>query len=446
VRLPDAAAAVRDALAARGLRPAVVGHDAWIASGLETALPETVLLCLQRSDMVDELRRRGVEVFCLAEAVDPATLAGKSSVDLLEHVATREFCQRVGSLAMLAFKPTERLATAASVAGAELVAGDMAVARRFENKLAFVEIARDAGLRTPRWAVHSRAAAVPPFDALAADLGRPLVVQGARGNAGRRTRLCRDQGDLDRALAVEGPGPVRIAGLVEGIPFTATGLAGEPGLLAWIEPCRQITGVDWLTPVALGSCGNVWGDAVVAAGAADALAAGEAIARELGRAGYRGPFGVDFVLAADGPVVIETNPRMVASLPIATQAEVEAGSAPLLLLHLMSWLGLHDIDVQPQPDLAPVSQLIVHQMEGDDSARRPATSGVYSLGPEPRFLRPGCRLSDITGDGEALLLTRSVGEPISPGMEYARVYLRGSEGENTAGAQELVALVREAQW
>src|SRR3982074_2590381 len=96
----------------RAYRPAVVAHDIWLASGLETMLPEAVLMCVQRSSAVDVLRQRGIEVFCLSEHLAPDQVAGRSSADLFEHPLAIEFCLRRGPLAVMTFKPSERFEAA----------------------------------------------------------------------------------------------------------------------------------------------------------------------------------------------------------------------------------------------------------------------------------------------------------------------------------------------
>ena len=443
-RGPAVTAAVevaRSLLRAAGRRPAVVGHDLWGASGLEVVLPETVLLCLQRCDAIDVLRARGIEVFCLCEHVDPAQLAGGSSLDLLGHPATQAYCGGVPPLAILAFKPTERLSAEAAALGAEVLGGDPAAARAAENKLAFMEMARAAGVPTPRWGEVAREAA--GFEALASAWGTPFVLQGPRGNAGQRTWLVESAAQLEAALEAESAQRLRVAEWVPGLPFTATGLAGEGGaLLGRIEACRQVTGVDWLTPQRLGSCGNAWPEPALApvTGAVDAALA--ALAGGLAKGGYAGLFGADFLLGPDGPVVIEVNPRMVASLAFATQLEAEAGRTPLLLRHLIAGLGgVAPDEAEPAPPAG--SQLIVHELEGRDGVADGFASGVYRLGQaQLARLRDGAWLTDIQAPDEVLVLTRSAGEPVSGGREFARLYLRGGEAETAPGVRQLVAALR----
>ena len=258
--------------------------------------------------------------------------------------------------------------------------------------------------------------------------------------------------DLDAIPQRDRSGLVRVAEYVEGVPFTSSGVAfSAPGtgltrdrLPAVVEPCRQVTGIPWLTPEALGSCGNAWGYQPLNAHLAEIERCARALGADLAASSYRGVFGVDFVLAADGPVVIEVNPRMVASLPVATELEVEAGRAPLLLLHLLelSDANLAGLEDAPATPLGMASQVILHRLPGDRDATPPggvyrATHGTVDL------IRPGATLEDLASDSsELLLVCRRTAEPVSARREFARVYTRSPLGEDAPGVRELVEFVR----
>lgn len=449
----EPAAALADAkLDVLGLRPVVVAHDIWLAGGLQRALPQTALACISACDAIDVLRAQGTEVFCLSEHAGPQATTGMSSLDLLRHPATAEFFQALGPTAVLAFKPSERIAEAVEELGGQLLAAPSSSARAYENKLAFVAAAERAGVPRPRW--DSRRLPLD-YRALAADLGEPVVVQGARGNAGRRTWLVHSQVELDEIAERAGSGQVRIAEWIEGMPFTATGVAFSASggtlqparLAAMVEPCRQVTGVDWLTPHQLGSCGNAWDEPTLEPHISEVQRCVRALGADLSANNYHGVFGVDFVLAADGPLVIEVNPRMVASLPVATELEVEAGRAPLLLLHVLELLDadLGDIDgVEAALPLGTASQVIVHRLPGDGDSR--PGSGVYRQAEEGglALVRPGASLHDLRTRDELLLLTRRSGEPVTEGKEFARIYTRSPEGERFPGLRDLVDYLRAA--
>ncbi len=447
----DAAVALATArLEEDGLRPVVAAHDIWLAAGLQRALPGTALACISSSDAVDVLRGRGTEVFCLSEHSGPEATAGMSSLDLLRHPATGEFFRSLGPTAVLSFKPSERIAEAVTALGGRLLAAPSSAARAYENKLAFVAAAERAGVPRPRW--DARRLPLVYAD-LVEDFGAPVVVQGPRGNAGQRTWLVDNQAQLDVVNARERSGSMRVAEWIDGLPFTASGVAfrgdgagiegGHPPAVN--EPCRQVTGVDWLTPEQLGSCGNAWGEGRLVAHRAEIERCVRALGADLAANNYRGLFGVDFVLAADGPLVIEVNPRMVASLPEATELDVEAGRAPLVLLHLLEMLDADLGALSAEDATAPVgvaSQVIVHQFP-HDPPRRPR-GGVYSVSDDgpPAYLRPGAGLEDVRDGNELLLLVRRTAEPVTPGKECARIYARSDQGENTTGVRQLVHALR----
>jgi hypothetical protein len=436
----------RDALGQS--RPAVVAHDVWWALGLERLLPETVLFCVQRSGAVERLRQRGVEVFCLSEHVSDPRVAYMSAVDIFEHPSARAFCAGLGGFTVIAIRPNARLAGAIEAAGGRSLGSphSLDTGRRFENKLAFVDIARKAGVPTPRWeivAAHNGGS----LDQLSRRLGPRLVVQAPRGNAGQRTWFVDSQASLDAIRAAEGDRPLRVAELVEGMPFTANGVAGPGGEVVAAEACRQVTGVEWLTPMALGSSGNAYGEPLLAPHAVATAAAVSALGSALVEAGYSGMFGVDFVLGPQGPVVIETNPRLVASVPLASQLEISAGRVPLLLSHLLAGLEAAQaasVDGDAAPPLAGASQVMVRRLPGDPGARPEMATGVYSVaaGRAPVFLREGVYVDDLAGEDEALILARDATEPVSPGKEYARIFVRGPGAENHPGVREAVTALR----
>jgi hypothetical protein len=435
-------------LAARGLRPVVVAHDIWLAGGLQRALPATALVCISGCDAIDVLRSRGTEVFCLSDEIGADSTSGMSSLELLQHPATARFFAGLGPTAVLAFKPSERIADAVTALGGHLAAAPSTAARAYENKLAFITAAERAGVPRPRW---DRRALPADFASIAADLGTPVVVQGPRGNAGQRTWLVHDQAELD-AISAREKGAVRIAEYVDGLPFTATGVAFSSAgggidrarLPAFIEPCRQVTGVAWLTPEHLGSCGNAWGETRLDPFRHEIERCVQALGADLAANNYRGLYGVDFVLAEDGPLVIEVNPRMVASLPIATELEVEAGRAPLSLLHMLEILGADlgklDAEVSGTP-LEAATQVILHRLPGDMPYR--ARSGVYNISDGgAEFIREGASLEDVKDDGELLLLVRRPGEAVTVGKEFGRIYARSAAGEDTPGVRQLVTGLR----
>jgi len=92
--------------------------------------------------------------------------------------------------------------------------------------------------------------------------------------------------------------------------------------------------------------------------------------------------------------------------------------------------------------IKPATQVIVHKLPGDQSAR--PRGGVYRVSEKGgiEFLRPGAGLLDRENADELLLVTRRTGEPVTPRKEFARVFSRSAEGEHSPGLEQLVSYLR----
>ena len=141
-------------------------------------------------------------------------------------------------------------------------------------------------------------------------------------------------------------------------------------------PIVQVTGEPALTPYPLGSCGNdfTWRPTPHPGDAPAAMA--EALARVLARRGYRGAFGLDFVVPGPGEAaLIEINPRLTASFALY------ASWCPQLLdAHLRALAG-ERLDAARLPPIRG-GQLIFHQLKGVGSPL-PARAGDPEVVPHP---------------------------------------------------------------
>jgi biotin carboxylase len=129
-------------------------------------------------------------------------------------------------------------------------------------------------------------------------------------------------------------------------PLTIEGCVTRHGTL--VGPLMtEMIGLGDLTPYRGGWCGNeVFGEGASAALSSDirqqAQRATVAIGEHLRQAGYWGYFGLDFLLDQDtGALYLgELNPRITGVTPLTSQAALEQDEVPLLLFHLLEWLGV----------------------------------------------------------------------------------------------------------
>ncbi len=355
-------------------RLVLVLHDPWMAVCLATARPGVPVATFGGSDERQRLETLTDRAVVIAPGDDPSTRA------LLAHPEVAALVAEQPSR-LLSFKPNKRLEEAAAALGATYALPPAALAGGLENKLALARLAADAGVDVPRQATirlqGTWADAAP-------GLRRPLVVQSPRSQSGNRTWEVDDERGWD-ALVVALPGrPARASEFVRGRPGTLNAVVDHRGAVLVTAPIVQVTGVPWLTPYALGSCGNdfTWRPTPHPGEGAFVLA--ERLGAELARRGYRGHFGVDFVLGPDGPSLIEINPRLTASFALYA-----AWEPALLDAHLSAVAG-EDIAARRLPPLAG-GQLIATNVT---SGSLPALDGDGAL--------PGTLEGDTvwSGDGD----------------------------------------------
>lgn len=400
---------------------AFVGPDPVYAIGLDAFVPQLVVAAVDDGPALAGLSAEGAT--CIA--VGDSEAGGRSSLAVLKDERARALSRRLGVDKALVFKTSHAVHAEAARVGMRLMAPPSVLARRWENKVAFVEIGQALGLRLPRSEVVQSERAT--YWDLAARLGADMVVQAPHGYAGARTVLASDDQSFERAKAAVRSPVLRVAEFVEGHAMTLNACVTEGGV-AIGAPFAQLTGLTSFTTYPLGSCGQIWSAAPAPEPSCTAMIdAARTIGDALAAEGYRGIFGVDFVVSNEGaPYVIEVNARLVASIAVFTQLELMAGRVPLLLRHLA-------VFVQPHADRAPLdihespldgAQVVLHNVSGRDAMIPPDVSGAWRRdGSGWHRLESGAaviRVADLV-PGDALVLSGPPGRKIAPGAEWARV-------------------------
>lgn len=176
------------------------------------------------------------------------------------------------------------------------------------------------------------------------------------------------------------------------VPVNVSGVVWRDGVT--VHPASvQLIGVPGCTTRAFGYCGNDFGAlADFDVDLVDAIErATVAIGGWLGGYGYRGAFGVDFLVDEHGvPLFTEINPRFQGSTHLSCQIAVLDGQSCLLLEHLAALL---DVSVPRRVSLrdwigvaGSLAHFVVHWPGEDGAAVDPAPL-VRELARDPRFLR-----------------------------------------------------------
>jgi hypothetical protein len=194
----------------------------------------------------------------------------------------------------------------------------------------------------------------------------PVVLRRSRTNGG--VGLVR----IDEGSQLDALWPQQDEAYVSVAPYIADGLPVNVGGVAWDDGVTvhhasvQLIGVPGCTVRPFGYCGNDFGamanlDPVLV----DRLErATVTIGNWLRSFGYRGAFGVDFLIAGGVPLFTEVNPRFQGSTHASCQISVEQGQSCLLTEHLAAHLGLPAPRSRPLAEQAresgPFAHLVVH--------------------------------------------------------------------------------------
>lgn len=237
----------------------------------------------------------------------------------------------------------------------------------------------------------------------------PIVLRRSRSSGGSGVIRIDDVEGLRREWPQEPGGFVAVAPFLDGtIPVNVGAVAWDDGITThW--PSVQLIGIPELTHREFGFCGN---DFSLARGlAAETIHAMERTTVMVGDwmrgLGYRGAFGVDFLLRGDVPLFMEVNPRFQGSSHASSILSRERGESCVFTDHLAAHLHL---PIRPQAPLA------------DRTADMPDFSYVVQHWPGPSSVGPGGaalvdELTTLSGFAHADVLlpgrlARDVGAPV----------------------------------
>jgi hypothetical protein len=217
----------------------------------------------------------------------------------------------------------------------------------------------------------------------------PVVLRPSRTSGGVGINVVHDHDELDRTWNV---GPGQLMGvapfLADALPLNINACVFGPDRVTLHPASVQLIGLPGWTDRRFGFCGNDF--AAMAALPTSVLdeidGATRTIGRWLGAMGYRGVFGVDFLLDGDRLHFAEVNARLQGSSRMAAALAARAGHIDLLLHHVAAFLDLDPVESLSTADwvrdLAPAAQVIKHHLGPD---------ALVASAPDHRILPVGAR-------------------------------------------------------
>lgn len=287
------------------------------------------------------------------------------------------------------------------------------------------------------------------FAIYTARFGSPLVIQDSLGGGGRGTHIIRTVDDMERALAIldqeRKSEEMIISRFVAGKERSIQVCVTKDGVYKGFLQQQLIRNPELLNSLGRGGmffCGGKFLSYESTAIEAQITAAVDVAAEELRQAGYRGIFGIDFLLDESGKIwTIEINARTTGLLPLLNEQD---SRVPLYLLHILELAGvdyeIESLHSNESTITGPQSFVVLFNQQNERAYfDQTIKTGNYAwrnnelvrINEEGRW----CEGADCM-----VQLFASKDYRAKPNLKLCNVFLRG-EGFNDAG--ELDAQARE---
>jgi len=304
------------------------------------------------------------------------------------------------------------------------------------------------------------------FDMLRKELSVPFVIQFPYGSSGHFTFIIREEKEYNKLRRDYPDTMAVIRKYIDGFSLNVNAaiVSSENGpITACTFPSVQIAGIPECSNFASAFCGNDY----AAAGGVERGVIRQVekhvgvIGKWMAGDGYRGVFGMDFVVDKGTVYPVEINPRFQNSTSLFTVLSSMSRSPEntLFLLHIAEFLQTDDKVIRkyvtefPYRDLMrPLNgcQIIVHNRMRKNVATGMLAPGVYRMeNGSPEFIGEGASL-DLCQRPDDFLVTCGVPEPykvIAPNAPVCKIQMRknvmdpANKRELTGEAKEIVAAV-----
>ena len=428
------------------------GVYAWDRLGLENIVSNYRIIALRYS-LDTELIEKDIEVLSLEKGMGAKHIRqARNATTVIKHQKTKEYLEKfnlpAGRPAILVYKPSIRMEQVCKENNWKLLANPTSFGKEmFENKIKFRRILQEIDAPT----IPGKITSVDKlhYGHLMNKYGLPFVIQHPTKGGGKGTFFINNQNDFGKAFKkLKGrwkeddeetkfvPVPEAIvAKFIQGPSPSITVCVTRHGVLS-TNLQHQITDIPQLFNPERGSglfCGHDWTSSDFDREISQqAYQAAEKIGQYFKKAGYKGIFGLDFVLDEKNKklYIIECNPRLIGSFPVLPMVQELNNEPSILGFHVLELLEAdYQIDLEEINRLMRQkkigAQMIPHNLTGRWARNnRQVKAGVYKLKESKlKYLRPGYDLKHLK-DKEEFILADGIQvkkSPYSPNRRLGRI-------------------------
>ncbi len=349
--------------------------------GFAGILPKYHIICSYFDPIIPSLRDQGANIFCLSE-IDSNSFI-HNSAKLLERIEIQNYIKKStkGIPRILFFKPSLKLELMIKSLGFVALGNSASLNESFENKLNLQDLLYDknsSNLLLSQVDVLSKFT----YKNLVDKFKLPFVIQFGHGWAGKTTFFITNETDFN-SLSNKYPFTrVKVSKFIDGFTVLNNCCIYKDKIFV-SSPAIQIDGIDKLCPQKQITCGRQWPAAFLDHEQIEIISSlSQIIGQSMMQKGYRGYFGVDFLIEnKSGKVfVTEINARLTASSAFYTRLEYGMDLTPLMAYHIGSFLDWKiSSDYKPEKEIQG-SQIILKN--NNYNIKIDHKFGVFKLDPE----------------------------------------------------------------
>jgi len=450
-----------------------VGVYAFNRLGLENIFPFYQILALRYS-LDTKLIEKDIKVIAIEKGMGTKHIREpRNATTVLRQKKIQKYLKKFKNPALLVYKPSRKMEKLCQEHHWQLLANPVSFGKNlFENKIKFRKILQELNIPTPPGKITSLDNL--HYGHLLNKYGLPFVIQHPTKGGGKGTFFINNYDDFTKAIKklhqkwdpeqekkTTPPTEVIISHFIQGPSPSMTVCVTKHGILT-TNLQYQILDIPQLYSPKKGSglfCGHDWTSSRFPEDISQqAYEAAEKIGQYFKKQGYRGIFGLDFILEQKTKrlYLTECNPRLVGSYPTLNMAQLLNEEPPLLAFHALEFLNpahlpFYEIDITSinriirQDKIG--AQMILHNLtERWAKNHCQIKAGVYKLKQNKlKYLRPGYDLKHLKKKEEFLLAD---GVPLkkshfSPNRRLCRILTLNRVLDDSANYQTLTPWAKQ---
>lgn len=303
-----------------------VSNDIEHGLGLSKFIEKFTHVCLKDSYYGEYLRKEGIDTICINDK------KLRSSAELLDNV-------NIENSYVQTFKISPQFESKVLNSHAELMNTTNLLNTMFERKISQIRLFSSVGINVPEFMTGKMI--LMDYKTIVKNLGSEFVVQFDRGHTGSSTYFVKNENEYLDLVKQFPYREARILKLINGKTYTLNACMTQNGIYAG-GLSEQLTGIDGLTAKKGGTVGNNFNHNLDSGVIDLILEELNKLQFLLGRNGYKGLFGLDFILdnESGNVYIIEMNARQTMSVAFHGALQRMLSQVPLGILHVAEFLGI----------------------------------------------------------------------------------------------------------